>query len=127
MSNFIKYLLPFLFIAPICAQTVTGTKNANTSSQGWFNADNSLVIVLSSGDQTKTYKVKAFFSTNDPGDNTSLTWNNNTWIDLNSYMVGGICQPNASNQCSRRILFLPNFIAGLFGRKHHQALREEGA
>ena len=62
MSNFIKYFYPLLFIAPICAQSATGTKNANTSSQGWFNADNTLAIVLSSGDQSKTYKVSAFFT-----------------------------------------------------------------
>ena len=87
MSNFIKYFLPFLFIAPICAQSVTGTKNANTDAQGWFNADNTLAIVGSSLDQTKNYIVKAFFSTNDPGDGNSLTWNNNTWISLNPYMT----------------------------------------
>ena len=100
MSNFIKYLYPLLFIAPICAQSVTGTKNANTSSQGWFNEDNTLAIVLSSGDQSKTYKVRAFFSTSDPGDNASIGYVQGSWIDLNTHMVNGICQPNGSNQCT---------------------------
>ena len=100
MSNFIKYFYPLLFIAPICAQSATGTKNANTSSQGWFNADNTLAIVLSSGDQSKTYKVRAFFSTSDPGDNASIGYVHGSWIDLNTHMVNGICQPNGSNQCT---------------------------
>ena len=99
MSNFIKYLYPLLFIAPICAQSVVATKNAATSSQGWFNINNELAIVLSSGDQSKTYKVSAFFTTSDPGDDASIGYVHGSWIPLNTHMVNGICQPDGSNQC----------------------------
>ena len=59
-----------------------------------------LEIVLSSADQTKIYKVKAFFSTTYPGDNQSFPFENNTWIALNEHMNNGLCAPNTSNQCT---------------------------